>query len=79
MSHLSNDRLFELVDDTLKWGSDVAEMWAGTQYEKNIDLQQSQILKALEQNDLEKVQKLVYDFAQFLDHAEREYQAADEL
>ena len=63
----------ELVDVTLAWGSDIADMWTGTQFEKQIDLQQAQIIKAAEKEDWKKAENLTTDLAQFLFYAEEEY------
>ena len=70
------EQILDLIDTTLLWGSDVAEMWSGTQYEKQIDLQQAQVIKAAEQENWDKAETLVYGLAQFLHEAEEEY---DEL
>jgi hypothetical protein len=72
MSNLTNDQLMDLVDETMRWGSEVSERWTGTLYEKQIDFQQANILKALERNNLDEVRKLVYDLAKYLDVAEED-------
>ena len=73
MSNLSNDKLLELTDETLSWGREIADLWTGTLYEKQIDMQIKSVERSLEHKDLEKVRTLVYDLARFLDHAEKEY------
>lgn len=75
MSDLTNEQLLDLTRETLSWGSEVADMWAGTLYEKQIDIQREQVEKSAKENDLDKVRALVYDLAQFLDHAEKEYES----
>lgn len=73
MAELTDDKLLELTDETLVWGHEVAEMWAGTPYQYMIEKQIDSVEKTLEHSDLKKVRALVYDLAQFLDNAEKEY------
>lgn len=70
---MSEEQILDLVDTTLAWGSEVAEMWAGTQYQEYIDSQQTQVISAVEHKDFEKIRTLVYDLAQTLTQAEKEY------
>lgn len=71
---LTKEQALDLVDIALARGSEVAEMWAGTQYEKRIDFQQAQVIKAVENADIPKIKRLVSDLTQLLDFAEREYE-----
>jgi hypothetical protein len=66
--------LEEYVDDILAWASEIAEMWTGTLHEKYIDLQQAQLIKAMERKDYEKAEELMKDLAQALHYAEEEYE-----
>lgn len=73
MVDLSDKQLLEIVDELTSWGSKVSELWLGTQYEKQIDMHQAQMVKAVEAKDFKKIQKFVYDFARLLDRAENDY------
>lgn len=72
MSDLTHEQLLELASKTLSRGNDVAEVWTGTLYEKQIKMQQEQVTKSLDANDFGKIRKFVLDLARFLDRAERE-------
>lgn len=74
---LTEEKLLAVVDETLSWGSELSEMWTGTQFEKLIDLHQSRVVKAVEHKDYKKVEALVGDLAQLLDHAESEYDISE--
>lgn len=74
MSDLTKNQLLELVNITLSWANDVAELWSGTMYEKFIELRKKDIKKSLVENDLEKVEFSVCDLAQLLNEAEEQYQ-----
>lgn len=73
MPELDDKKLLELTDETLSWARNVADMWVGTPYQKQIDVQVQTIEKSLEHKDLKKVRAFVFDLARFLDEAERSY------
>lgn len=74
MGDLTNTQLLELIDETLAWASDVSEMWTGTLHAELIDQEQAKLINAVEKNDLEYARELVYNLAQTLEHAEKEYE-----
>lgn len=74
MSVISDEKLLEIVNETLSWGDEVAEKWAGTLYEKQIDTQKAIVTEAVEHKDFKKIEAVVGDLAQLLDYAEREYE-----
>lgn len=73
MSNLTHDQLLDLVETTLSWGSEVAEKWAGTLYQEQIDAQKELIRKELTNNNSKKVFDLVSGLALFLKDAEEKY------
>lgn len=73
MFNLTNSQILDLVNETIAWGANISEMWAGTLNEKIIDRRRSEIMKAVDENDLESAYQMTCDLAQTLDHSEREY------
>lgn len=73
LDNLTKEQVQDIVDSTLAWGSEVSELWTGTQYEKQIDLQKSQLLQTVESDNLAAVEDILYSFAHFLHDAEEEY------
>lgn len=63
-----------IMNSTLDWASNVAEMWTGTQYEGLIDLRKAEILSLASKQEWSQVSVLCQDLAQFLDYAESSYE-----
>ena len=63
-----------MVKSALGWGRDVAEMWTGTLYEKQIEEEIARIELESAVGSLELAKTLANDLAEFLDQAEREYE-----
>lgn len=76
---LTEEQTLDVIASTIVWGRDVAEMWTGTLYGKEIDLAVDQLIESQESGDIAKAKSQAFDLAQFLDQAEREYERADEL
>lgn len=56
----------------------VAEMWAGTMYEKQIESDKDKVIESLKGDDVQKIHTLVRDLNTFLTQAEHEYKTSDE-
>lgn len=78
MTDTHKSKLLKLVDETLTLSDDVADRWAGTLYQRQIDFQKQQITRALQEDDFDKTRSLLFDLAQFLDRAEEEFEVVDE-
>lgn len=74
---VTDDQLKDLVETTVRWADEVADLWVGTLYEKQIFLEKERLLQSIGDRDKTKTQ--VSDLAQFLNQAESEYERAGEL
>ena len=74
---VTDDKLKDLVETTVRWADEVADLWVGTLYEKQIFLEKERLLQSVGDRDKTKTQ--VSDLAQFLNQAESEYERAGEL
>lgn len=66
--------LLESVEETVAWAAEVIELWTGTLHAEYIDYQRVQLMRAVDREDYDNVQKLLYDLAETLCYAEREYE-----
>lgn len=66
------EQLINLVDATISWSAELSEKYTNTLIEGVIDLQQSQVIKAVEQNDIRKIQTSVFVLAETLANIEKE-------
>lgn len=71
------EKLLDEVDMVMSWASDVAELWTSTLFEDQIEMKQSQLKKALENQNYEPVEELVDDLSELLHYAEEEYDVTD--
>ena len=76
---ITNEQLLDLVDSTMKWATEVSELWTGTLYGKQIDLEKERLFESVRSGDTEQMKTQVTDLAQFLNQAEEEYERAEEL
>lgn len=76
---LTEEQTLDMINSAISWGHEVAEMWTGTQYEKQIEAEISRIGIERALGKIESAKAMAFDLAQFLDQAEREYERADEL
>lgn len=72
MSNITNTQLLEIIDDTLEWASELSEQWTGTMVGRVINSQQAQLIKAVDNGDLELAYSLVHNLGQTLDYAQKE-------
>lgn len=71
---MTQDKLLEMIDETIAWASNISELWTGTLHADIIDSQQAQLIKAVDQQDYKKAYNLMCDLAQTLDYAEKVYE-----
>lgn len=74
---MSQEKLLEEVDMVMSWASDVAELWTSTPFEDQIELKQSELRKAVENQNYELVEELVDELSELLHYAEEEYDVTD--
>jgi len=71
---MTTKKLLGIIDNTIAWASDVSDIWTGTLFEKLIDLQQAQLIKAVEEEDFQRAYTLMCDLGQTLDNAVQAYE-----
>jgi len=78
MQRLASRQLLEFTNQTLKRSTNVAELWAGTLYETQIENDKLKVIESLKKDDEEKIRQVVNSLAQFVDQAENEFLVSDE-
>lgn len=78
MEDISKEQLIDLYNTTVEWSSEVADLWTGTLYEKQINLSKERMLEDFDSNNTEALKDKITDLAQFLNKAEEEYRSTDE-
>lgn len=73
MSDVIDKKILQVAQETIAWGREVAEIWVGTQYQRQIQDQLQNVNNSIEHEDWAKVRALVSDLARFLDDAEEKY------
>ena len=73
MSDVIDQKILQVAQETVAWGREVAEMWVGTQYQRQINDQLQSVDHSIEHEDWDKVRALVSDLARFLDDADKNY------
>lgn len=68
------DRVRERLEDVISRASVVANMWAGTLYEKQIEVATENLEKAIRQSDLEQATDVAYHLDKLTEQAEKEYE-----
>lgn len=63
----------------MRWSLEVADLWTGTLYEKQILLERERLSETIRSGDMKAIERESSDLAQFLNQAETEYERADEL
>lgn len=68
------DRVRERLEDVISRASVVADMWAGTLYEKQIEVATENLEKAIRQSDLEQATDIACHLEKLTEQAEKEYE-----
>lgn len=74
---MTDDEFREVTEATLNWASNVSDLWVGTLYQEQIDTQVETIETLIDNEDFSSARTQVFDLAQFLDQAEREYESRE--
>ena len=66
------DRLEEVVDETVKWAEELSESWTGTTTGRILDSQKDRVQNAMSSGDTKLASVEVLQLAQTCDYAEKE-------
>ena len=72
---MTDDEFRDVTEATLNWANSVSDLWVGTLYQEQIETQVDTIKTLIDNEDFASARTQVFDLAQYLDYAEREYES----